>query len=69
MQAHEQTFDKLCSKALVAINEPLRWRGVQMTVADELSRRVKLWEQISAGDASNAEASTLRSMRVYGGAQ
>jgi hypothetical protein len=40
-----------------------------MTVADELSRRVKLWEQISAGDATNAEASTLRSMRVYGGAQ
>jgi putative restriction endonuclease len=40
-----------------------------MTVADELSRRVKLWEQISAGDAANAEASTLRSMRVYGGAQ
>ena len=40
-----------------------------MTVADELSRRLELWEQISAGDAANTEPSTLRSMRVYGGAQ
>ena len=40
-----------------------------MTVADELSRRVELWEQISAGDAANAEPTALRSMRVYGGAQ
>jgi hypothetical protein len=40
-----------------------------MTVADELSRRLKLWEQISAGDAANAEPSALRSMRVYRGAQ
>jgi hypothetical protein len=40
-----------------------------MTVADELSRRLELWEQISAGDAANAEPTALRSMRVYGGAQ
>jgi putative restriction endonuclease len=40
-----------------------------MTVADEHSRRLKLWEQISAGDATNVEPSALRSMRVYGGAQ
>src|SRR5215469_2817572 len=40
-----------------------------MTVADELSRRFKLWEQISAADAANAEPSALRSMGVYGGAQ
>jgi hypothetical protein len=44
-------------------------RGAVMTVADELSRRLKLWEQISAGDAANAEPSALRSVRVYGGAQ
>jgi putative restriction endonuclease len=40
-----------------------------MTVADELSRRFELWGQISAAGAANAEPSTLRSMRVYGGAQ
>jgi hypothetical protein len=40
-----------------------------MTIADELSRRLKLWEQISAGDAANVEPSALRSIRVYGGAQ
>jgi len=40
-----------------------------MTVADELSRRLELWERISAGDAANAEPTALRSMRVYGGAQ
>ena len=40
-----------------------------MTVADELSRRLQLWEQIPAGNAANAEPSALRSMGVYGGAQ
>ena len=30
-----------------------------MTVADELSRRLELWEQISAGDAANAEPTAL----------
>ena len=40
-----------------------------MTVADELSRRLELWEQISAGDAANAEPTALRSIRLYGGAQ
>ena len=40
-----------------------------MTVADELSRRLELWERISAGDAANTEPSALRFMRVYGGAQ
>jgi hypothetical protein len=40
-----------------------------MTVADELSRRLELWERISAGDAANTEPSALRFMRVCGGAQ
>ena len=40
-----------------------------MSVADELSRRLKLWDQISAGDISNVEPNALRFMRVYGGAQ
>jgi putative restriction endonuclease len=40
-----------------------------MTVADELSRRLQLWEKISAGDAANVEPNTLRSVRLYGGAQ
>jgi hypothetical protein len=41
----------------------------KMSIPDELSRRLKLWEQISAGDATNTGPSALRSMRVYGGAQ
>jgi hypothetical protein len=40
-----------------------------MTVADELSRRLVLWEQISLGDAADIEPTTLHSMRMYGGAQ
>jgi HNH endonuclease len=40
-----------------------------MTVADELARRFKLWEQVSAGDADNVDPSTLRSALVYGGVQ
>jgi hypothetical protein len=40
-----------------------------MTVADELSRRAKLWKQLSAEDIWNADPSTLRSARAYGGAQ
>src|SRR6516164_4344217 len=39
-----------------------------MTIADELARRFKLWEQI-AGDADNVDPSTLRSAFIYGGAQ
>ena len=39
------------------------------TVADELARRLKLWKQILAEDAENADPSTLRSALVYGGAQ
>jgi hypothetical protein len=40
-----------------------------MTVADELSRRLMLWEQVSAGDTKNSDPSRLRSARIYGGAQ
>jgi hypothetical protein len=40
-----------------------------MTVADELARRLKLWEQLSNGDTGNADPSVLHSARVYGGAQ
>jgi hypothetical protein len=40
-----------------------------MTVADELARRVKLWEQVWAGDADNVDPGTLRSAAIYGGAQ
>ena len=40
-----------------------------MSVADELARRLKLWEQLSTGDATNAEPGVLRSAQVYGGAQ
>ena len=40
-----------------------------MTVADELSRRLMLWEQVSAADTKNSDPSTLRSARIYGGAQ
>jgi putative restriction endonuclease len=40
-----------------------------MTVADELARRFKLWGQLSAEDAGNADPSALRSALVYGGAQ
>ncbi len=39
-----------------------------MTVADEFSRRVELWNQIS-GIATNVEPGVLRSARIYGGAQ
>jgi putative restriction endonuclease len=40
-----------------------------MTVADELARRLRLWEQVSEGDAGDADPSMLRSSLVYGGAQ
>ena len=40
-----------------------------MTVADELARRLKLWEQLSTGDTGNADPSALRSALVYGGTQ
>jgi putative restriction endonuclease len=40
-----------------------------MTVADELARRLRLWSQVSGGDAGDADPSMLRSALVYGGAQ
>jgi putative restriction endonuclease len=40
-----------------------------MTLADERSRRQKLWDRVSAGDSRNVEPEDLRSARVYGGAQ
>jgi putative restriction endonuclease len=40
-----------------------------MTVADELARRLRLWEQVSREDAGDADPSMLRSALVYGGAQ
>jgi hypothetical protein len=40
-----------------------------MTLADELARRLNLWEQLSTGDTGNADPSVLRFALVYGGAQ
>jgi hypothetical protein len=40
-----------------------------MTVADELARRLKLWEQVSTGNAADTDPRILRSALVYGGAQ
>jgi hypothetical protein len=38
-------------------------------VADELVRRLKLWEQVSAREVGNVDPGTLRSSLLYGGAQ
>lgn len=40
-----------------------------MTASDERSRRLELWEKLSAEDTLNTNPSVLRSLRVYGGAQ
>jgi putative restriction endonuclease len=40
-----------------------------MTIADELARRSKLWEQVSAEGADNVDPSILRAVHMYGGAQ
>ncbi len=40
-----------------------------MNVADELSRRHKLWAQITAVGEGNCDPSALRLSRMYGGAQ
>ena len=40
-----------------------------VNIGDELERRLQLWAQIRAADATDIEPNMLRSMMVYGGAQ